>query len=255
MDASLQPPIFPMTRYLYPDQKSAFSLLEEPDCFRLKIELSEIEEHHVEEFLDKTVEWLSANSEKGMVIDFAGVMWVCSDFTAHLAKYCYDAAKKGLKVTFANVGDRIQAYIEIQGITQILEPVRNVLSISTKEVLADIQRNVPNGDLMDKYGLSLKGLTSLLKKLFKKGLITRQCMERRSNHERPIEIDLDTVHLNNKLPARDFLKDIADDMSDEMLMKKYQLSRKGLDNVWMQLSANNLISEKTLRQRAQRKEG
>ncbi len=219
------------------------------------MELPEIEEHHVEEFLDKTVEWLSANSEKGMVIDFAGVTWVCSDFTAHLARYCHDAAQKGLNVTFANVGDTIKPYIDIQSITSITEPMQNVLSISTKEVLEDIQRDVPNRDLMDKYGLSLKGLTSLFWKLFNKGLITRQCIEGRSIHEPPTEIDLDTeLSSNNKLPAAELLKDIADDMSDEMLMKKYQLSRKGLDSMWLQLSANNLISEQTLRQRSHRKE-
>jgi hypothetical protein len=42
-------------------------------------------------------------------------------------------------------------------------------------------------------------------------------------------------------------------MPDEILMQKYGLSQKGLDSVWMQLSANNLISEETLRQRLQRK--
>jgi hypothetical protein len=38
-------------------------------------------------------------------------------------------------------------------------------------------------------------------------------------------------------------------------MQKYRLSQKGLDSMWMQLSANNLISEETLRQRLQRKKG
>jgi anti-anti-sigma regulatory factor/uncharacterized protein (DUF433 family) len=243
-----------MKRYFYADRKPAFSLLEEPDCFRLKMELPEIEEHHVEEFLDKTVEWLSANSEKGMVIDFEGVTWVCSDFTAHLAKYCEDARTKGLAVTFVNVGDTIKPFIDIQARTQVLEIRRGVLSISTKEVLEDIERNLPDRDLMHKYGLSLNGLTTLFRKLFNKGLITRQWMERRNIHEAPIEIDLDMEDLRiTEIPAADILKDIADDMPDEILMHKYGLSQKGLDSVWMQLSANNLISEETLRQRLQRK--
>jgi len=54
-------------------------------------------------------------------------------------------------------------------------------------------------------------------------------------------------------PAADILKDIADDMPDETIMQKYRLSQKGLDSMWMQLSASNLISEETLRQRLQRK--
>jgi len=245
-----------MKRYFYADRKPAFSLLEEPDCFRLKMELPEIEEHHVEEFLDKMVEWLSANSEKGMVIDFAGVTSVCSDFTAHLAKYCDDARTKGLAVSLVNVGDSIKPYVDIQAGTQGSELRRSVLSISTKEVLEDIEGNLPNRDLMHKYGLSLNGLTTLFRKLFNKGLITRQWMERRTIDEAPIEIDLDMGDSRaTQIPAADILKDIADDMPDEILMQKYRLSQKGLDSMWVQLWANNLISEETLRQRLQRKEG
>ncbi len=230
-------------------------MLEEPDNFRLKMELPQIEEHHVEEFLDKMVEWLSANSEKGIVIDFEGVSWVCSDFSAHLARHCDDAATKGLAVAFVNVADTIKPYIDIQARSQVLEVRRSVLSISTKEVLEDIERNLPDRDLMHKYGLSLNGLTTLFRKLFNKGLITRQWMERRHIHD-PIGVDLDMEDLREtEIPAADILKDIADDMPDEILMQKYGLSQKGLDSVWTQLSANNLISEETLRQRAQQRKG
>jgi anti-anti-sigma regulatory factor len=188
-------------KYFYNDRKPAFSLAEEPDLFRLRMEQSEIEEHHVEEFLDKTVEWLSANSEKPMLIDFEGVRWVCSDFTAHLAEYCHDAKAKGFIVNFVNVSPTIQPYVDVQAITEQFTPRRSVLSISTKQVLEDIERNLSNRDLMDKYGLSLRGLASLFKKLLNKGLITRRYLEERSAREKgPIEIDLD---------AEDFLKTIV----------------------------------------------
>src|SRR5208337_2938892 len=195
------------------------------------------------------------NSEKGIVIDFEGVSWVCSDFSAHLARHCDDAATKGLAVAFVNVADTIKPYIDVQAITQGPEPRRSVLTISTKEVLEDIERNLPNRDLMDKYGLSLNGLTALFRKLFNKGLITRQWMERRHIHD-PIEIDLAMGDLRKtEIPAVDVLKDIADDMPDETLMQKYRLSQKELDSMWMQLFENNLISEETLRQRSQQKKG
>ncbi|MGO9568932.1 MAG: hypothetical protein ACLP5H_15460, partial [Desulfomonilaceae bacterium] len=56
-----------------------FSLLEERDFFRMKVRKSEVNEDHVEEFMDKTVEWLSTNPQKGILIDFEGVKSVCSD--------------------------------------------------------------------------------------------------------------------------------------------------------------------------------
>jgi hypothetical protein len=244
-------------KYFYEDRKIAFSLTEEPDFFRLKVEQSEIEEHHVEEFLDKTVEWLSANSEKPMVIDFEGVRWVCSDFTAHLAEYCRDAKAKGFIVDFVNVGASIQPYVNIESITERLEPKRSVLSISTKQVLEDIEKNLSNQDLMHKYGLSLRGLACVFKKLLNKGLITRQYLEeRRVQEEVPIEIDLDGDYfLKTVVPAQDVLRDIADDLSDEMLMEKYGLSERGLNSMWTKLSVSNLISEETLRKRSVRKKG
>jgi uncharacterized protein (DUF433 family) len=244
-----------MKRYFYADRKPAFSLLEEPDCFRLKMELPEIEEHHVEEFLDKTVEWLSANSEKPMLIDFEGVRWVCSDFSAHLAEYYHDAKSKGLIVDFVNVGHSIQPYVDIEGVTERLQPRRSVLSISTKQVLEDIERNLSNQDLMTKYGLSLRGLASLFKKLLNKGLISQRYLEKRSAAEDgPIEIELNgDDFMKTKVPARVVLRDIADDMSDEMLMQKYGLSEKGLHSMWMKLSVSNLISEEILRKRSVRK--
>ncbi len=80
----------------------------------------------------------------------------------------------------------IQPYVDIESITERLEPRRSVLSISTKQVLEDIERNLSNQDLMNKYGLSLRGLASVFKKLLNKGLITRRYLEeRRVQEERP----------------------------------------------------------------------
>ncbi len=72
----------------------------------------------------------------------------------------------------------------------------------------------------------------------------------------PIEIDLDgDDFLKTIVPAQDVLRDIADDMSDEMLMEKYGLSERGLNSMWTKLSVSNLISEETLRKRSVRKKG
>ena len=156
-----------MKKYFYEDRKPAFSLTEEPDFFRLKMEQPEIEEHHVEEFLDKTVEWLSANSEKPMLIDFEGVRRVCSDFSAHLAEYYHDAKAKGFIVDFVNVDSSIQPYVDIEAITERLQPRRSVLSISTKQVLEDIERNLSNQDLMYKLRIIITGSGQLIQEIIK----------------------------------------------------------------------------------------
>ncbi len=182
-----------MKKYYYQDTKPSFSLTREPHGFRLKVELPEIEEHHVEEFLDKTVEWLSANSNTGIIIDFAGVISVCSDFTAHLARYCDEAKTKGLAVEFINVDSRIKPYIYVEPITERLLTRRTVLSISSKQVVADLRQNLSNHELMKKYGLSFSGLASLFKKLLNKGLVSHEyLLERNLQEKDPIEIDQKT---------------------------------------------------------------
>ncbi len=69
------------TKYKFEDEESSFSLVEEPRFYRLRVERSAIEEEHVEEFLDRTVEWLSKNPLKGLLIDFKKVKSVCDEFS------------------------------------------------------------------------------------------------------------------------------------------------------------------------------
>ena len=46
-------------KFLFESEEQIFSLTEESDFFRMKVGKSEVKEDHVEEFMDKTVEWLS----------------------------------------------------------------------------------------------------------------------------------------------------------------------------------------------------
>jgi hypothetical protein len=77
----------PQMKFLFESEEQIFSLLEESDFFRMKVGKSEVKEDHVEEFMDKTVEWLSTNPKKGILIDLEGVKSVCSDFTVALTRY------------------------------------------------------------------------------------------------------------------------------------------------------------------------
>ena len=61
---------------------------------KFEISREDIEPEHVEDFLDTTVEWLSGNPEKGILIDFNGVTSVCTEFTVALVRH-YE--EKGLK--------------------------------------------------------------------------------------------------------------------------------------------------------------
>ena len=72
-------------KYYFEDEETAFSLVEEHSFYRLRVERSAIEDKHVEEFLDRTVEWLSRNPDKGILIDFKGVKSVCNEFAIHLS--------------------------------------------------------------------------------------------------------------------------------------------------------------------------
>ena len=61
--------------------------------FRLTVSKSSIEDEHVEDFMDTTVEWLSSDPQKGILIDFSGVEWICDEFVSHLATYYADLKK------------------------------------------------------------------------------------------------------------------------------------------------------------------
>ena len=69
------------TKYYVKDTREIFSLTEESGFFRLTVGRADIQEKHVEDFLDTTIEWLSTNPKKGILIDFSGVRSVCGDFT------------------------------------------------------------------------------------------------------------------------------------------------------------------------------
>ncbi len=58
------------------------------------------------------------------------------------------------------------------------------ITIDAAEVLQDLADNISNSDLMRKYKLSEKGLKSLFSKLYRKGLISKTSLIRRSRPEK-----------------------------------------------------------------------
>ena len=234
-------------KYYFDDEETAFSLVEEPRFYRLRVERSAIEETHVEEFLDRTVELLSKNSDKGILIDFKGVKTVCSEFAFHLGAYYQDVKDKGLQVRFVNVDPVIEPYIRRANISVVLDVRSNKAVLSAHELVDDLSNNLSDAELMKKHGLSPQGLASLYRKMLRKGLVTRDSLATRMGVE-TCEI---TVNLNGKVSkvavnATDVLNDLGDNASDAEIMSKYKLSPKGLRSLLTKLHRRGLISKATL---------
>jgi hypothetical protein len=231
-------------------EEQIFSLTEETDLFRLKIDISEVKEKHVEEFMDMTVEWLSTKPEKGILIDLEGVKSVCSDFTVALTRYYENVKRHGLYVRFVNVDPGIQPYVEVSNITVVMTRPK-MLTISTRELMGDLKNNLSDNELMEKHHLSPRGLNKLYKKLLTKGVEFRRTLKRRIGGQRTDHsLVLKTKDARRvTVKASDVVKSLSNGMTDEQLMSHYKLSRLGLHSLYKKLSNLGLVSESTLRRR------
>jgi len=229
-------------------EEQIFSLTEEPDLFRMKFGTSEIKEEHVEEFMDKTVEWLSTNPEKGILIDLEGVKSVCSEFTIALTRYYENVKRHGLYVRFVNVDPRVQPYVEVSNITVVMTRPEK-LTISARELMGDFKNNLSDKELMNKHNLSPRGLKKLYRKLLAKGLDFRRALERRIGApRRDLNLVLETQDAKRvTVNASDVLKSLSNGMTDGELMSQYKLSPRGLQSLYRKLNNLGLISESTLK--------
>ncbi|MEW6348601.1 MAG: STAS domain-containing protein [Thermodesulfobacteriota bacterium] len=252
------------SRYLVDDSSRMCSLLEESGFFRLKLDKPVISEADIEDFLDTTVEWLSGNPSKGILIDFDGVKSVSKLFSVALARHYEDIKRRGLYVRFVNVDPAVEKDIDVSNITVVVDLPIDELgeveedletpqaeekhTVKAREVLIDLANNVSNLDLMKKHNLSAKGLESLYRKLLRSGLITKETLGRRLGIK-PAEVPVALSGLPSrkaKVEAREVLKDLSDGMSDHDLMIKYHLSPKGLRSLMTKLVQSGLLSEGAL---------
>lgn len=242
-----------MSPRFYVDDDFAISLVEESGFFRLKIQTPELEEHHVEEFMDTTVEWLSSNPSKGILIDFDGVKAVCGDFVASLARYYEDIKRRGLYVRFVNVDPAIERFIDVSNITVVLHRpiIPEKAIVSAKAILEDLDNNLSDKALMKKHGLSDKGLAKMFRKMLNMGLISRSALARRMGVETgEVTVGLKgIVYSKPVVNAAEVLQDLADNMTDNEIMRKYKLSTRGLKSLMKKLHDRGLISKVTLKRR------
>ncbi len=233
---------------------ASFSVVEEEEVFRMVIRGSEIDEDDVEDFLDTTVEWLSTNPEKGILIDFEGVKAVCGNFVVHLTRYYEEIKARGLHVRFVNVDPAIKDYVDGSTITVVLTaPLYDKAVVNAKDILEDLEGELSDRDLMKKYGLSPKGLESMFGKLLASGLITQKTIDRRGGHAGQVSKSNDEAGLRRAVVgASSAVKDVHDMMTDHELMKKYRLSRRGLQSMLRKLYRKGLVSKEVLMERRNR---
>jgi len=227
-----------------------FSLVEETDFFRINCGSSEVKEEHVEEFTDKTVEWLSSSPKKGILIDLEGVRSVCSDFTVALTRYYENVKRRGLYVRFVNVDPRIKPYVEVSNITVVMTRPQKLM-ISMRELVGDLKNNLSDDELMKKHNLSPRGLKKLYKKLLATGLEFPIAIERRIGAQRTsLTVVLETRDAKRvTIHASAVLNSLSNGMTDAELMSNYRLSPRGLQSLYRKLYNKGLISKSTFMQR------
>lgn len=133
--------------------------------------------------------------------------------------------------------------------------------IRIREALADVRSGMTDAELMDKYRLAAKGLQSLFAKLIDGGLITLEELERRmpgfmGSALLATEREQDTWKIRRRKPktgqvvgAREAISDVKAGMSDSDLMHKYKLTSRGLQDLFDQLIAAELVTRAELEQR------
>lgn len=237
-----------MTKF-YVESPSSFSLTEESEFYRLRVLTPYIRDSHVEEFLDITVEWLSSNPDKGILVDFRGVQAVSEQFSFHLNRYYETIKARGLYVRFVNVAPSIELAVEVHNVTTVinLEDItlnRGKTSVSARQMLDDLAARLSDRELMKKHKISRKGLESVFRQLVERGLIPRRFFAQRTAAEaaertaRAREKKVPSIRIS----SAEVVGDIAAKLSNEALMEKYQLSRKGFARLLQKLYDKGLLS-------------
>jgi hypothetical protein len=111
--------------------------------------------------------------------------------------------------------------------------------IKAADAVRDLRSGMTDPDLMEKYGLSAKGLQSLVQKLIDARALTyAEIHLRRAGYQ-------DTVVIQ-RMDEDDFIEDVRSGMPDSELMKKYTLSSDGLRRILQTLLDAKAISAEDL---------
>ncbi len=111
--------------------------------------------------------------------------------------------------------------------------------IKAGDAVRDIRSGMTDSQLMDKYGLSAKGLQSLMRKLLEAKAITPAEIEQRS------ALYHDTT-VTQQIDATDVVEDLRSGMTHSELMKKYDLSSEGLQFILQTLTDTQVLTVEEL---------
>ncbi len=111
--------------------------------------------------------------------------------------------------------------------------------IKAGDAVRCIRSGMTDSQLMEKFGLSAKGIHSLILKLLQVKAITQEEIDQRraSSHDKTVI---------GRMSEDDFVKDIQSGMSDSDLMKKYALSADGLQTVIKTLTKAKAVTAEKL---------
>lgn len=107
--------------------------------------------------------------------------------------------------------------------------------IKASDAVNDVRSGMTDSEMMEKYGLSAKGLHSLFLKLLEVKALTQSELNRRraSYHDTTVIRQMDPGNM---------AEDVRSGMSDSDLMKKYMLSSEGLRRAFRSLLDARAIS-------------
>lgn len=107
--------------------------------------------------------------------------------------------------------------------------------IKARDVINDIRSGMTDSGLMEKYGLSAKGLQSLFLKLIDIKAVTQAEIEQRNSaYQKSVSVQ--------PIDGNDLINDVRSGMTDSELMEKYSLSSEGLRFALQTLTDTKVIS-------------
>ncbi len=114
------------------------------------------------------------------------------------------------------------------------------LRIRAGEAVNDIRAGMTDSEMMEKYGLSGKGLDKLFMKLLEVHAISQSEMDKRCAAYQ------DTIMIQ-QLDANEMAADLRTGLSDSEMMKKYALSPHGLQRAFQRMMDASIITVDDLR--------
>jgi uncharacterized protein YjbI with pentapeptide repeats len=130
------------------------------------------------------------------------------------------------------------------------------VTIKAIEAVKSIREGMSDAALMEKFHICSEGLQSLFKQLEAAGILKRSELEKRSSlSHQSVALDVSRATFpvaNPKKPlidAGEALRCIKEGMDDAALMKKYNLSIRGVQSLLKKLSARGVLREEELKKR------